>query len=420
MGRPQRAVLTQKSEPFAPTYFTVTQLLDTIDYVTDDEDGFIYAVTQQAPYRILKFTPSGKFLWQFELDAAIQQLKVAYGRLTFRSIGTGTYNGIVAVDSSDGSLIFKKYITTGLSTAVEDVITDSSNNTYVVYDTTSTTYFRVLKLDPSGNLVWQTRNVTQDYASRVAISNDEQYLYVAGGQDLGASGDWASVFKLYTATGLDAQANEVRIAASTINFYIDKMFVAPSGNLYVHYNSHDGLYPSNTVCFNGDTLATISDNRLGSSSQAYKLGGLDEAGITLALLDKNSALTKLNSTSVGIELSTQSIQKIEPRDLEVSQNTFRMFLFDDLSGGFSCVPFELPTGEHPTMDVNDLAIFAGGNPNAPTLTDSSNFSVDTIASVLTYTSVHSVSEVLSTTEVLSIAVVSPDESFNVFDAGMTT
>ena len=63
----------------------------------------------------------------------------------------------------------------------EDVVTDSSDNIYLLFRTT--TGFTIVCLDSSGDLVWSNRlsnsggNMT---ASRLALSNDEEFLYVTG------------------------------------------------------------------------------------------------------------------------------------------------------------------------------------------------------------------------------------------------
>lgn len=63
----------------------------------------------------------------------------------------------------------------------EDVVTDSSDNIYLLFRTT--TGFTIVCLDSSGDLVWSNRlsnssgNMT---ASRLALSNDEKFLYVTG------------------------------------------------------------------------------------------------------------------------------------------------------------------------------------------------------------------------------------------------
>lgn len=63
----------------------------------------------------------------------------------------------------------------------EDVITDSSDNIYILFR--ATTGFTIVCLDSSGDLVWSNRlsNSNGDMtAYRLALSDDEEFLYVTG------------------------------------------------------------------------------------------------------------------------------------------------------------------------------------------------------------------------------------------------
>lgn len=213
-------------------------------------------------------------------------------------VSGGLLQGYLGKFTSSGSTVFQKRLTggSGVQAYFNDLKVSSSDEIYVTASFSSSDTINLLKLDTSGNIVWQRRLAgggNNGFSQRLCIDSSGN-VYVAG--YLGSGTSFNAVLVKYNSSGVLQWQRRI-VGAIFASVHFDSAgdvyavgwlsFSAPRRPLIVKYNSSGTLQWQRTLANGGNTLESAVDVFVKSDNVFVLLGGIIPGTSTSAMLVAN-------------------------------------------------------------------------------------------------------------------------------------